>query len=477
MAEIIPTHSHKRPMSPATARDAQLPERRDYIIWDERTPYLGLRVYSGGQKTWFVQKKLNGKPCKVVIGPFPTITYVAAKERVAGLIAQISAGIDPNLEAKKRASENAKIRQDANFTVVHCLDAYIEDRKSGGVPPTPNTLRDYAFARERMIAGKIGGMALVELTGANLAAYLDRKTMAKTASRGGRTQAGRDLRYLRAAYNLCIEKFHLTLPKQNPFVALNRLRKDWYRVKAKSTIVATAEGDLKKWWAAVDALRPDSPYKSRDVIADYLQLSMLWGGRRAETLGLRWEDIHLDGDYVLIPEGVTKNKREHLFPITAYAKEMLLRRKAANEGPDTKCGEKLRAASPYVFPSRRPGANGEYEHIVEPASAVRAVKAATGINGTPHNLRRTFATLFNELSVSGEAVSNALNHAPKSTAGIHYIQSRLSTLRPVYQRYEDLLLEEAGIRLKPEEPSGVVSVDADTFAKYQAWLAEQDGLS
>jgi len=107
---------------------------------------------------------------------------------------------------------------------------------------------------------------------------------------------------------------------------------------------------------------------------------------------------------------------------------------------------------------------------MEPASAVRAIKEAAGIDGTPHNIQRTFATLFNEGAITNDAVGNALNHAPTSTAGIHYIQSRLRALRPVYQQYEDRVLEEVGVSAVSEDES----VDLESFAKYQAWLAEQE---
>ena len=101
---------------------------------------------------------------------------------------------------------------------------------------------------------------------------------------GGRTQAGRDLRYLRAAYNFGALKYQLNAKVGNPFEELNKLRKGWYAVRAKTNIVATVEGDLASWWVAVEGLRQQvKPWGSRDVIADYLQLALLWGGRRGET--------------------------------------------------------------------------------------------------------------------------------------------------------------------------------------------------
>ena len=104
--------------------------------------------------------------------------------------------------------------------------------------------------------------------------------------------------------------------------------------------------------ASRDALRPwsndpssEAKLNSQDILADYLQLSILWGGRRTETLSMRWENISLEDETVCFFEGDTKNSFEHIFPLTSHAKSLLKRRLRINEAS--------KKPSPFIFPSMR----------------------------------------------------------------------------------------------------------------------------
>lgn len=452
-------------MTPAVARDAPLPEKGDYILWDLKTRYLGLRIHAGGSKIWVVQKKLGKAPCRVNLGPFPEMTYTKACSLVADVVAKISKGFDPNLEKRQQLRETTKARMDESFTVSKSLALYIDDKTSGGQAPKPLTIKDWQKSLARIEADIVGLQPLVALTGAQLADYYD--TAAKKAKRltsnAGRTQAGRDLRYLRAAYRLCVLKYKLDTSATSPFEELNQLRKGWYLVGAKSNIVAQAEGDLAKWWSAVEGIRKQKKsHGSRDIIADYLQLTLLWGGRRGEMLSLSWDNISLEDGIVTIFADATKNKLKHVFPITRYARELLEKRYRQNE--------QQTEPSSWVFPSHKINKAGERSHIVSTTSAVAAVVGACGCDFSEHDLRRTFGTLFNELGVSDYSIKKALNHAAHDTASRHYLKSRIVKIRPIYQQYEDNLLIEAGVI---SAPAPKIEVAREQFEQFQAWLASQ----
>lgn len=75
--------------------------------------------------------------------------------------------------------------------------------------------------------------------------------------------------------------------------------------------------------------------------------------------------------------------------------------------------------------------------------------AMSGIKFTPHDLRRTFGTIFAELPVSEFTVEKALNHAPRTTAGKHYVKTRLEPMRKSYIAFEKAILSEAGVKFSP----------------------------
>lgn len=459
------TKNVKLKITPAVARDSPLPETGSYILWDTATKHLGLRIHAGGAKVWIVQKKLGKSPCRYSLGAFPGMTYAKACSEVAQVVAKISAGIDPNLEKRQQIRKVQHARQQESFTVARVFEEYVADKKASAKPPKPSTILDWERSLSRIKAGSLASTPLAELTGGLLADYYD--SSAKKAKRlttnGGRTQAGRDLRYLRAAYALCELKFKLDLPATNPFKELNQLRVGWYLVKARTRLIGTAEGDLQKWWSAVEDLRVQSTNTgARNTIADYLQLSLLWGLRRGELLPLKWDSVDLDVGVVTIHASNTKSNREHIIPITRYAHQLLSKRRSENNESEE--------PSEWVFQSHRTNKNGVRTHIVETKKAVKDVIAASGVEFSPHDIRRSFGTLFNELGVSDFSVKRALNHAPHDTASKHYVLSRMKTLRPIYQEYENKILTEADAIT---ETHPVVEVSADEYAQFNEWKNKQ----
>lgn len=479
MTTSIEPKNNKTSLSDAVARDAPLPVKGDYILWDTKVMYFGLRVQSGGSKTWIVQKKLGRSPCRVNLGVFSKrgavsrTGYTEARGRVAETVALINKGIDPNLEKRRQVRKTQQARQDESFSVIECFEVYIKDKVESAKPPKPRTTEDWEKTLARLKSGTLKSVSVMELTGAMLKEYYDsaaKGAKSKRASNGGRTQAALDLRYLRAAYSFCKIKYNLPVPAIDPFAALNLLSDGWYLVKPRDRIVGANEGDLKRWWLAVNALRPwsndpssEAKLNSQDILADYLQLSILWGGRRTETLSMRWENISLEDETVCFFEGDTKNSFEHIFPLTSHAKSLLKRRLRINEAS--------KKPSPFIFPSMRKNKMGVRSHIVEPKATIKKVVTVSGCKFSIHDIRRTFATLLNEMGASEYSVKRALNHSAHDTASKHYLKSRIAGLRALYQQYEDKVLIEAGVMTAPAPQ---LVVDASDFAKFQAWLLEQE---
>jgi integrase len=156
---------------------------------------------------------------------------------------------------------------------------------------------------------------------------------------------------------------------------------------------------------------------------------------------------------VTFPADVTKAKRAHHIPFGPFARSILEGRKAENELRDE--------PSAFVFNASRRGRSkksetgevqlGERTYIKESKRSVAKVVEDAGIPFSPHDVRRTFATLFEEMGVSTLAVERALNHSSQSTAGKHYVQARLRAVHKQYETLEAKILEEAGVKWPPTE--------------------------
>lgn len=465
------TKNSRMSLSDAVARDAVLPQSGSYEIADTKVNYLRLRVHAGGAKSWLVTKKVAGKPVRVTLGHFSKngasggMGYQAAKAQVADIVAKMYAGVDPNLEKLKRKSELVAERDALSWTVVDGFVYYQQDKIETGI--SKRTAEGYMLTLTRLRESTLNTKPLALLSANDLISYYDFCISSdRRATRNGKTQARLDLAYLRAAYNLCGVRLKLPYPAISPFDGLSDARPGWAKSHARTRIVAQGDGDLARWWSAVDAVcDTKNPAHSTNVIADYLRLALLWGGRKSELLALRWDNVHLEGGYVLLPGADTKSGRDHIIPLTKYAKKILLARREAytTQGLD---GATL---TPFVFTSRR-RRHGEYVPVVEPKATIKRIAEIAKMPFASHDLRRTFGTLFAELDVSKYAVQQALNHAPDDTASRHYIRKRVSQLLPVYQCFEEKLLAEVGlIKQKPK----AITVSDEEYARFLAWKAQE----
>lgn len=479
-------------LSDAVARDLPLPERGDVVYWDTKTAYFGLRVQSGGTKQWILQKKVNRRAVKVTLGVFHRpgddkvrrMTYTEAKKAAIEPLAALAAGRDPNLEKRQQARAQEQARADEQHTVLRCLELYITNCREGTKPRKANTLKGYERTKARVADSALGRVPLLELTEQHLLDYYAeqcrRAKKTATAKRGGKTQAGGDLRTLRAAHRYAVDKLRLTI-NANPFTALNKELPGWFKTRARQITVATAEGQLAAWWTAVAAIRAgvetavgvyDKKRKAASAaIADFLFLAVLWGLRRTELLELRWDYFNFQYGYLHAPgepsewsQG-TKNHKDIVKPLTRYVRELLERRRQENE--------LYAPGSDWVFPSLRKNAKGQQWHIAEPKGVIERVRKASGLDFSPQDLRRTFGTLFSELETGADIVRVALSHSADDTASKHYLQSRLETYRGICQRYEDKVLLEARVTpvVAPE-----ATIPADEYAAFLAWKAATEAV-
>ena len=151
---------------------------------------------------------------------------------------------------------------------------------------------------------------------------------------------------------------------------------------------------------------------------NYVMLLMATGLRKSEALSLQWGDVDWYKETFLVRD--TKNGSSHHVPMSSLTKWMLKKQQEVSRG------------SEWVFPARY-GAN----HMTEPKSQLRRIKAATGLSFSLHDLRRTFATHANAQGVEYENIRRALNHKSGGSVTSQYIISQIETLRPVFQAVAD----------------------------------------
>lgn len=164
---------------------------------------------------------------------------------------------------------------------------------------------------------------------------------------------------------------------------------------------------------------------------------------------------------VILPDTSTKGRRAHVIPLTIHVQSILNRRHQENIKRDyfKRDGTHV-GMSRWVFQASRKGTiTGEIRHVVSPSKSIKKIIKSTGIPFSPHDLRRTFATLLNENGASDFTIENALNHAPVSVAAKSYVNNpRIISLRKIFQSLEDTILLEAGVK-GPKHNSVEISLE------------------
>ena len=89
----------------------------------------------------------------------------------------------------------------------------------------------------------------------------------------------------------------------------------------------------------------------------------------------------------------------------------------------------------YVFPG-----NGEHGHFIEPRKQIDKVKARSGIDFCPHDLRRTFITVAESLKLGVYTIKRLVNHKMTGDVTAGYVCSTTEELREAMQAITDCLL-------------------------------------
>lgn len=384
---------------PKKGSNGQTGQKRYY---DDKLKGFGIRITSGGAKTFFIEKLVKRKLRRIKIGRYGELTAEQARTQATVLLGKIALGIDPL--AEKRVDEMRQV------TLKEVMADYIKVRKS----LKPKTLYDYqrvldiAFASWR-------SKPLISITKDKVA-----KLHEKLGDERGQAYANLAMRVLRALFNFAAGQYEdsdgRSLITDNPVKRLSQTRA-WYRVERRQTYIKAHE--LGSWHSGVQNLK-------NETLRDYLLLILFTGLRRQEAAKLEWRQVDLKAKTLKVTD--TKNKLSHTLPLTDFLYEMLLKRKESS-------------LNNYVFAGA-----GESGYIVEPRKQMAKVIKETEIQFTVHDLRRTFITIAESLDIPAYALKRLLNHKMASDVTAGYIMLDVERLRKPMQMVTDHILLQIGLK-------------------------------
>lgn len=340
--------------------------------YDTTTRGLALAVTPAGKKVFVLYRKVDRKPERIPIGPYPDLTIEQARKRAEELNGSIAKGDNP-------AAQRRSVRQEMTFRELF------------------DTFLDKYAKRHRKRWTEDQGMFDRYLTAWGHKKISDiRKTDVEEmhhrigAGKDGRPYAAnRVVELLRTMFNMAIESWGWK--GDNPAKKI-RMFKEHKRDRF------LLPEELPAFWKALSE-------ELNTTIRDYIVVSLSTGARKTNVLAMKWSEINWPAETWTIPE--TKNGEPVTIALHPMALEILERRQRASEG------------GVWVFPG-----NGAAGHLSDPYDAWARICKRAGIkNLRIHDLRRTLGSWQAITGASLPIIGKSLGH---KSLGATQVYARLN---------------------------------------------------
>jgi integrase len=388
-----------------------IPAKGQALYWDKTLRGFGVRVTPEGKRTYIVQHRVAGRTVRVTVGQHGHLMTDEARRQAQGKLGQLATGIDINGQRKLARVKAATVKEVfAQFRAARTrnkpatmdsyertLELYAKDWLSR---PWTSISRDMVLERHRSVGDKTG-----ERTANNL------------------------MKVTRAIINFAMAQYRHPLTgdpliMQNPVRALSDVR-GWFRERPREDHLKPSE--IRAWWEMVAELATETQ-------RDYMYALLLTGCRASEIGELKFNQLNLVDGVITLPD--TKNGTTHRIPISDFLQDMFHRR--------IQCSG---SENDFVFP---PSCNGpsRWGHTAQGNRLLQRVEVATGIQmHTRHGLRRTFASIGEEVGVGTYTLKKLMNHRTGVSSDItqQYAQLSIEQLREPSDRIANKILRLAGV--------------------------------
>jgi integrase len=414
----------RKPLTDIYLRSIPAPPEGRTEIADLRCQGLAFRITSGRVASWSFRFRdpRSGKTTRFRIGGYPDISLADARQRADELRKQVAVGVNP--VASKRQE-----RQDAETKTFNALADLYLDRHA-----RPHKRPSSVVADERNlklhVRPKWGKRRYDEITRRDVIELVEGLVTA-----GRQTLANRVQSLISKIYSFALDRGMVTT---HPCVRLKRQGKETVGRRVLS------DDEIRLFWARIIEKPVSRP------VGLALRLALLTGTRAGEVAGMTRSELHklddLKAAHWILPRERSKNKREHLVPLSNLSRETIA--EALSLATDDQ----------HLFARPRRGRyksrKRDEQHPQNPSApihghalAVAMARFAAKLTGTeqavktwradpptPHDLRRTVATRLAELGVPREDRDAIMNHTPQGVGKKHY---EVYERRPEKQRTLD----------------------------------------
>ena len=348
--------------------EAQLPGKKDIILWDTELKGFGCKVTPKGRRSYFLYyRNGSGRQRRPAIGTHGKITAEQARKIAQEWLHEVSKGHDPSVE-----------RQDKRHapTVAFVCKRFLEEHSSHR--NKDGTRYNYERLIQRFILPAWGNRKVREIT---------RKDVSELHHQLLKTpyQANRVLGLISKVMNLA-EVWEYRPDGSNPTLHVSKFE------ERKREHFLTAD-ELSRLSNVLNELEASGTEMASCVAA--VRLLIATGCRLSEVLTLQWDWVDFDRQRLNLPDSKTGAKVVHL---NGLAVEIL---KGIERQPD----------NPYVIVGRKPGS-----HLINLQKPWRRIRKLAALDNVRiHVLRHSYASFAAGLGQDLHMIGKLLGHTQAQT--------------------------------------------------------------
>jgi integrase len=337
---------------------------KDVFVWDSELKGFGLRVFSTGRRTYFLQYRNSfGRTGRHKLGVHGVMTAEAARDEAKRILGDIARGEDP-----ADANQKAKVKP----TIEQLAQQYLEIHSQAN--KKQKSYSEDVRMLEKHILAAWRDKKVEEITPQDV--QLLHHQLKDTPYMANRVRA-----LVSTMFNMAVQWRWVTVnPVDGTTKYQEHKRTRWLN-----------DQELQRLWDTLDAYHNQS-------FANVIRLLVLTGSRRSEVLHATWDQFDLDKGVWTKPAHTTKQKKMEHLPLSSQALEILKQMKET-------------ASSPFLFPGKVPG-----KPLQEIKKAWETIRKRTGFEEIRlHDLRHTHASHLVSSGLSLSIVGKLLGHTQAST--------------------------------------------------------------
>jgi integrase len=349
------------------------------FVYDSTITGLCVCLTSTGTTTWYLYKKVNGKPVRLKLGRWPEVTVEAAKNLATEAAGRMAGGED--IQAARAAKRKKEMTWGELFEKY--LAEHAKIHKKTWREDEDNNRRNLSDWAERPLS--------------SFTRPVIAEKHRQIGATGATTTANRILSLVSKVFSFADEAG--LWDKRNPCKGIKKFKE--------------VERDRFVQPNEMPVLLLQIQKYPNPTLRDYFLMCLLTGARRANVFTMKWVDVDLQEGIWRIPD--TKSGQAVRIALAPEAQTILCERKkiCVAEG-----------GSEYVFPGRY----GK-SHLKEPKKAWAKILENSGLKDLKiHDLRRTLGSWQAAAGVSLPIIGKSLGHRTTTATAI-YARMNLDPVR------------------------------------------------